>query len=175
MSNLKLAIVLGFALMFIAGLAVGRSPADNRETPAMSPQRPQHSWLGNQLHLSAEQEKQMKAIWSSTAVTRPDLPKQFHECDKDRDQAILDLLTPEQRQQFDRIQLDHKDRVEQLNSERSQSMRDAEDQTRQILSEDQRKKYDDILKAHGHHGPPRNAMVHRRARGGSETEPAHRD
>src|SRR5205823_3202085 len=100
---------------------------------------------------------------------------QFHECDKDRDQAILSLLTPEQRKQFDDIQKEHKERVDALNSERSVAMREAEDQTRQILTDDQRKKYDDILKAHGHHGPPRNVMVHRRGRGGSETEPAHRD
>ncbi|HEV2687716.1 MAG TPA: hypothetical protein VGV35_04155, partial [Bryobacteraceae bacterium] len=46
--------------------------------------------------------------------------------------------------------------------EKSQAMRDAEDKTRLILSEEQRKKYDEILKAHGHHGPP---IMRRRPRG----------
>jgi hypothetical protein len=163
MSNLKLAIVLGFTFMFIAGLAVGRSPGGipSLRAPKAEAQR---SWLGNELRLTAPQQEQMKTIWSNPAITRPDLPKQFHDCDHQRDEAIQNLLSPEQKLQFEQIKRDHDAKVAALTADRNQAMRDAEDETRLMLSEDQRKKYDEILKAHGHHFLQRRPPVRRGGR-----------
>jgi hypothetical protein len=158
MSNLKLVILLGFVLIFAAGITVGRSPS-LKEQPQTKGH--EHSWLSNQLHLSSPQEAQMKTIWSDPSITRPDLPKLCREADHQRDEAIRNMLTPDERAKYDQIQRDHDATIAAIFGEKSQAMRDAEEKTRMILSDEQRKKYDEILKAHGHHGPP----VRRRTRG----------
>jgi len=159
-SNLKLVILLGFVLIFAAGITVGRSPA-LKDQPQLKGPGHEHSWLSNQLHLSSQQEAQMKSIWSDPSITRPDIPKLCREADHQRDEAIRDMLTPDERAKYEQIQREHDATIAAVFAEKSQAMRDAEDKTRLMLSEEQRKKYDEILKAHGHHGPP----VRRRARG----------
>jgi hypothetical protein len=163
-SNVKLMILLGFVLMFAAGMTVGRSPALKEPPPLKGHE---HSWLSNQLHLSSQQEAQMKTIWSDSSITRPDIPKLCREADHERDQSIRNLLTPQEREKYDQIQREHDATIAAIFSEKNQAMRDAEDKTRLILSEEQRKKYDEILKAHGHHGPP----ARRRPRPNSTTGP----
>lgn len=156
MSNLKLVILLGFVFMFVAGLAVGRAP----KTEPQKDKDHGKSWLGNELHLTPDQQKQMKAIWSSPEVTRPDIGKLCRDTDRQRDQAVLKLLTPEERQQFDQIKKDHDAKIAALFAEREQAMRDAEEKTRQMLTDEQRKKYEEILKAHGHHFGPQHPVHH---------------
>lgn len=159
MRGLKLAIVLGFACMFVAGVAV-----DRRLAPAVAP-RPQpapSSWMARELNLSPTQQAQMHKIWADAAAKRPDLSHQFQEADRQRDDAIHALFTPEQWTQYQQILHAHSATVAALRAQAQKPIRDAEQATRQILTPEQLKKFNEILKQHGHHrGGPRAGMRNR--------------
>jgi hypothetical protein len=142
-TSLKLAIVIGFSLMFAAGLTIGRS-----HQPALAPHQ-DRSWLSAQLNLAPSQEQQMRQIWSETAAAQRD-NRQYRELDHQRDQAIRAMLTPRQRSQLDQIIHDHDARVAALNAQRDRIVQEANAKTRDILNDQQRLKFDEIESAHGH-------------------------
>lgn len=144
MTSLKLAIVIGFSLMFAAGLTIGRS-----HQPALSP-RTNRSWLSSQLNLTPSQEQQMRQIWSEAATAQAD-NRQYRELDRQRSESIRALLTPEQRSQLDQINRDHDAQVAALNAQRDHIVQEANAKTREILDDQQRLKFDEIENAHGHH------------------------
>lgn len=143
MTSLKLAIVIGFSLMFAAGLTIGRS-----HQPALAPHQ-NRSWLSAQLNLTPSQEQQMRQIWSDAAAAQGD-NRQYRELDRQRDQAIRAMLTSEQRSQLDQINHDHDADVAALNGQRDRIVQEANSKTREILNDQQRLKFDEIESAHGH-------------------------
>ncbi|HZL37810.1 MAG TPA: Spy/CpxP family protein refolding chaperone [Tepidisphaeraceae bacterium] len=156
MRGLKLAILLGFACMFVAGIAVGRG---HKPTPTVKPAHtsgPQ-SWMADQLHLTPIQQDQMKKIWSDAMAHRPDLSPQFHQADQQRKDAIRGLLSDGQEAKYQQILKDHDAKIAQLRGQAEKPLRDAEDETRKILRPDQLPKFEEIVKqhAHRHGGPPR--------------------
>ena len=150
MTSLKLAIVIGFSLMFAAGLTIGRS-----HQPALAPHQ-NRSWLSGQLNLTSSQEQQMRQIWSDAAAAQGD-NRQVRELDRQRDRAIRAILTPEQRSQLDQINHDHDADVAALNAQRDRIVQEANAKTREILNDQQRVKFDEIENDHGHRrGLPMN-------------------
>jgi hypothetical protein len=140
---LKLAILFGFGLMFLAGLTVGRW------NKAATPSHETRPWLSQQLNLSKVQEQQMKKIWSEAASVQSGA-RQMHDADRQRDEAIRAMLSDDQKAQLELIVKEHDARVTAVQTEREKAIRDAEDRTRNILSDEQRKKFEEISKAHSH-------------------------
>ncbi len=65
---------------------------------------------------------------------------------KQRDEALVALLNDEQKAKFEKISKDYADRYAELTRNRDQVFAQAVQQTRSLLNETQRQKYDQILK-----------------------------
>lgn len=170
MNQLKAVILLGFALMFAAGLAVGRS-----RTPAAQPPASDDAFghLREQLNLSPAQHEQIQKIWRDARSHADTLAHQIHDADHNRDDAIKQLLTPEQRQAFDKIQQERDARITALRGEMAHTMQDAEKNVRALMTPEQLKKFDEIARQHRHHHGPSPMMGTWRPRHGEpSTAPA---
>ncbi|HEX4125847.1 MAG TPA: Spy/CpxP family protein refolding chaperone [Tepidisphaeraceae bacterium] len=152
MTGLKLAILLGFCLMFAAGLAVGRS---TRIVAAATTRPPQadSSWLAVQLSLTPKQQQQMQDIWSAALRAAPDMPARLHDLDVARDNAMDKVLSSGQLKTFEQLETDHDAKVTQLRADHDKIMHDAQDKTRTILNAQQQAKFDALIRAHGHFSP----------------------
>jgi hypothetical protein len=149
-TGLKLVILLGFGLMFAAGLAVGRA---GRMAAASQRHSADPSYLAARLNLSAEQQKQMEDIWSEALDKAPDMPARVHDLDVARDAAVEKDLSPEQRTIFEQLEAIRDNQVTELRAQRDKIMHDAQDKTRAILTPDQTKTFDQIIKESGHFSP----------------------
>jgi hypothetical protein len=150
-TGLKVVILLGFALMFAAGLAVGRSG----RMAAMAAQRPSAdpSYLAARLNLSPDQLKQMQGIWSAALEAAPDMPARVHDLDVQRDAEVEKILSPDQRTNFEQLEGDHDQQLATLRAKRDSVMHDAQEKTRAILTPQQRDIFDQIIKENGHFSP----------------------
>jgi hypothetical protein len=155
MMNSNLVLASTVLLVLGAGVVVGRlSDHLPMRTPnaATQEQRPR-SWLVDQLKLTTDQRQKMDAIW---AATRQEFDKDFEERraqQKDRDQAILNLLSPQQRVAYDKINNDYHAASDDLFKDRQKALQDANDQTRALLSSEQQKIYDLMSKEMQRNGP----------------------
>src|SRR5437868_15158750 len=100
----KLIVVIGFIVAFGAGMAI--RPRIIQETHASPTSRPggPTAWLTTELNLNAEQEEQLKKIWSETAHRggreQDERRRQFR---KERDDAILALIKPDDLGKYEQI------------------------------------------------------------------------
>jgi Spy/CpxP family protein refolding chaperone len=103
--------------------------------------------LVEELQLSPEQAKKMEEIWSGVMRRgRGEQFEKFRAIQKERDEAILSLFTPQQKAEYDRIMGEYGKRFEELNQDRERAFQQAVEQTKQILTEPQRQKYDELMK-----------------------------
>jgi hypothetical protein len=65
---------------------------------------------------------------------------------RERDDAIVALLTPDQKQAYDKIQADYKDKQDAMAHEREKAFAKAVEDTNQILDPQQQQKYAEIRK-----------------------------
>lgn len=145
MSKLKILMIIAVLLSLGAGILLGfagsRMPFHGHPGS--------HSFLMDELNLTADQRDQMQKIWSSTVDTLRD--KHFQQMDqmrKDREAAIEALLTPDQKARYDAINKDFQAKMAVIDKERDDSIQSAIDQTKKILTDSQRVKYDQLLKEH---------------------------
>ena len=73
---------------------------------------------------------------------------------KERDEALVALLSDEQRVRFAKISQDYANRFNELTKRRDRTFEEAVEKTKQMLDPRQRTKYEEILKAHVRRGPP---------------------
>ena len=146
--------VLAVGAGVVAGMVVSRLPAAATGAPnggAASPggagsAAPQ-SALAEELHLSSQQSDQMRVIWEGV---RDKVRSSYENADRlqrQRDEAIQALLTPEQKAKFEKLTQDYSDRFIALRRDRDSAFAQAVEQTRKLLADDQRQKYDELLKA----------------------------
>jgi len=104
------------------------------------------SVLVEELGLTPDQRYKLQLIWGDVAKNRVPVPmEEIEKVDAERWQAIEQLLTPEQRTQYVRIQERLEARMQELeNGNRVREAR-AEEQTRQVLTPAQREKYERLL------------------------------
>jgi hypothetical protein len=127
-------------LVFASGVAVG---VVGRR--AFQPNRFQ-SVLVEELDLTPDQRHKIQRIWSEVAENHTPVPMaEIEKADAERWRAIEELLTPQQRTQFARIQQQFEDRMQGLDSGNRSRVAAAEEQTRQLLSPAQREKYERLL------------------------------
>ena len=145
----KLVVMLGFAVAFCAGVVVGlqnhgRFIAGSMGNPTTHPDR--HSWLVAELNLTADQQKQLNDIWSDA------FHRGGHENDdrrreirKQRDDAVAGLIHLEDKPAFDQIMKNYSDQMSDLEQQWHGSFENAIERTKQILTDSQRAKYEEIL------------------------------
>jgi Spy/CpxP family protein refolding chaperone len=158
----KIIVILGFCLAFAAGLVIGTrshpaklSPAAPGSTPTTGPSARHGSWLSSELGLTSDQREKLDKIWSETARNgREERDERRREYRRDRDTAIAELVPPARMGEYDKIIETYSDRVASLDRESRESYEAAVDKTKQILTPDQRARYEELLKQHKW-GPPR--------------------
>lgn len=147
MTRTKIALLLSFALVFAAGVVVGRVAW--RRPPGRH-----RSWLSDELNLTAEQREQMREIWSETmrgpgaehGGSRRALAEK-------REEAVRELLTAEQLEQYERIQQEHEQALRSLAEQREEAFHDAVERTKEMLTPEQRRKYEEMMERMRERGP----------------------
>jgi hypothetical protein len=146
----KVILVVGFLITFGAGLAVGWQfrGHDALAAPAATTRPTSRSgFLEAELGLTAEQREQMKKIWSDTAHRggreQEDRRRQFR---KERDEAIAALIRPDDRAKYDLVLKTYSEKNSAMEREWRGNYERSVERTKQILSPEQRKKYEEILK-----------------------------
>lgn len=137
--------VLAMGAGVAAGLLAARLPAAHHIAPTSGDVTP----LVAELQLTPTQQDGMRSIWEGV---RDDIRRSFDRAQrlqKQRDDAILAILTDQQRAQFEVIARDHADRFDQLTRERDQAFQEGVRQTKTLLNVDQQQRYDQILEARG--------------------------
>ena len=105
-----------------------------------------HSVLVEELDLTPDQRQKIQEIWSKVTEThRPPSMAEMEKADAERGAAIDQLLTPEQRTRYARIQQRFEARMQELDEGNRARVAQAEEQTRQLLTPAQREKYEQIL------------------------------
>jgi Spy/CpxP family protein refolding chaperone len=144
----RLIVMVCFMAAFAAGLTVGikesRTPEDAKESRSR-----RCGGLSSELNLSSEQREQMRQIWSEMARRGGrEREERRRELWREKDQAIAELIRPEDRPRYDEVVQNYSEKMRSLEREWRTSFETAVEQTRQILSREQREKYEKILDRH---------------------------
>ena len=158
--------VLALCAGVVAGIVYARLPSsavktDNTPPPPMlPPDGPGEKSLADELQLSPEQRVQMRDIWEGVRDKVHQAFDEAQDLQRQRDERIVALLTTdEQKARFQKLSQEFADRYDQLAKDRDQAFNSAVDKTKKLLNEEQRKKYDQILKTHVRPGPPPDARA----------------
>jgi hypothetical protein len=103
--------------------------------------------LVEELNLSSDQQVQMRRIWENVRTQVQDCFQRASNLQKERDQEILKLLNDQQKAEFEKIAKRFREVDRNITAEREQIFNSAIHETRALLTDDQRQKYDQILKA----------------------------
>ncbi len=145
-SRLKFLLVPTAALVLGAGLVIGRISAKLPATtqPATQPA----GWFDEQLNLTADQRKQMETIWGEVHQNMGTSFEGRFALDKERDQAVRDLLTEEQQKSYDAIYDSYRAKKADLDKQREKLFADANARSRAMLTPDQQKRWDALSQEH---------------------------
>jgi hypothetical protein len=111
-------------------------------TASHNPPRP---WF-EQLELSSDQHKQMDQIWADTRQQMQKLGGARRDLDHQREAAVEAILTPSQRETFEKINADFAARRNALEKQRDTLISDASVKSRALLDDSQKKKWDELSK-----------------------------
>jgi Spy/CpxP family protein refolding chaperone len=159
MVKTKIILVVSFVVTFAAGAVTGWLVSRSDHRP------PGPSWLAAELDLTSQQREQMQAIWSEVmGATMRQRGEQRDALRQERDQAIVALLTEEQRPRYDAILKDYVTKENEMSEQRKQAFEEAIKRTKEILTPEQAAKYEELMKKErekgfgpprgGHRGPP---------------------
>jgi hypothetical protein len=153
MRGSKFILLLTIILVLGAGVVVGRLWAKLPLVPTPPDKHP--SWVAKELDLTAEQQQQMDAIWSETRQKMGNTFEQRRSLDRQRDQEVADLLStdPKMKAAYDKIMTDARQQRSDLDKVREKLVKDAEERSRALLSEDQKKRWDAMPRGPRDHGP----------------------
>jgi hypothetical protein len=123
LTRLKLLLIPTAALVLAAGMVIGRISA--KLPAATQPSDKPAGWFDEQLNLTVDQRKQMDTIWGDV---RQKVGKTFdgrYALDKERDQSIRNLLTGDQKKQYDAIYDNYRARRAEMDKQREKIFADA--------------------------------------------------
>lgn len=157
----KLIVILGFALSFAAGLVIGSRPKASSDASSV-PLRPttspttQHErrggpggWLSTELNLTPVQRARLDEIWSAMAQRgRNEHEDRRREYRRERDASIADLVPVARLGEYDDIINAYSERVFAMERESREAYEAAVEKTKQILTPEQRVRYDALLSRH---------------------------
>jgi len=152
MNRAKILLVLAFVVVCAAGVVVGTAVDWHVHPVTIGPRGPLEV-----LHLSPEQEKQVRMAWEQVAQQRGQMSHKRREMEDHRWDAIQKLFTPEQKQQYELIQNDYHRQTKELEEQFSSAVAQATTQMKTILTPEQFKAWDQMRRDHGFgrdkHGP----------------------
>jgi Spy/CpxP family protein refolding chaperone len=154
MTKTKILLLVAFVAVFFAGLTIGLFAGRN------CPPRHGPPWLAAELELSPDQVEKMKEIWSKIDPPDPHLGEMARQdLASQRDEAIKKLLGPDQISSFERIIREYESKREERQLEMMAPLDEAFARTREILTEEQLKKFEELekrMRERGHRrGGPR--------------------
>ena len=137
-------IVIAFVLALAGGVAAGMLGVrmSSHQVPASTSAAPA---LAAQLQLTGDQQQQIRTIWEHVQQVASESTEEAKSLDRTRQNKLLELLTDEQKERFKPIDQEYRNGYVALMARRERVMGDAIEQTRQLLTDSQRKKYDALL------------------------------
>ena len=137
----KVILLASFLITFAAGAVVGMlvswPPPRHRHRPRLS----------EELGLSAQQQAKMRKIWSKMGGAPGAHRREGRRAlMRERDEGIVALLNDEQLPQYKQIVGEYEQKLEKLHQERRQKVREAIELTKQMLTPEQAKKYEELMK-----------------------------
>ncbi|MCK4376518.1 MAG: periplasmic heavy metal sensor [Candidatus Brocadiae bacterium] len=138
MTKAKAVLLVCVVLVFAAGAAVGRLTARHRSHGG------RRSWLTGQLDLTPEQGEKMREIWSEAMEPLANSREERQRVLRERDEAVRGLLDEDQVPEYDRIHEELAARLKEMGARRREAFEEAVARTREILTPDQRVKYDEM-------------------------------
>jgi hypothetical protein len=139
--------VLALCAGVVAGLVAARMPSAKSAQSSSSSDSGVGA-LAAELELTPDQQQQMRSIWQEVQAKVNRTFDDAQALQRERDQALVALLDDQQKAKFEKISKDYAQRFIDLSRGRDQTFNDAVERTKKLLSEQQREKYDQILKAH---------------------------
>jgi hypothetical protein len=131
-------------------------------------------FLSRELNLTREQRDQMRQIWAPVAArTGREYDEMRRRYRNERDEAIADFIRTQDLQAYDQILKEYQDKLTTLDQEVRAAYQMAVAQTKEILTADQRGKYEELLKRHqpGERGGERGPRERRGDRSDPDEEP----
>jgi Spy/CpxP family protein refolding chaperone len=139
--------VLGLSAGVLAGLLAARLPgSSSHPVPPATPPGGVPQGLVDELNLSNDQQSKMRDIWEGVRTRVHRSFDDAQQLQKDRDAALVALMTEQQKAQFEKISQEYAKKYADLEQKRQQAFEQAVQKTRNLLNGDQRKRYDEILK-----------------------------
>jgi hypothetical protein len=179
MNRTRFILVVTIMLVLGAGVVVGRLWANLPAISRGGDNKPQ-DWTKEALKLTADQQKQMDAIWAEVHQKIDETFEQRKALDHEHDQAISALLSPEQYISYEEIQQEYRDDRSNLDKVRQKLVREGEQKSIALLDGEQRKLWDQMPhKPHWGHGPasgpggPGSGFGFEGPPHGSSTRPTH--
>jgi len=143
---LTILFVLTLSSGLVAGMLVSRFPGVKPGTAvARTP-------LAEELGLTQDQNEKMRVIWEGVKGKVDECFQSAQSVQKKRDDAVLGLLTDEQKVKFARIQANCSEALASLKTERDGAFDVAVKETETFLTEVQKLRYREILQNRLHHG-----------------------
>ena len=141
-------ILFAAAVVFAAGALVGmvgqRAVGKTADVPNQFSGR---SRITEELKLNPEQQRKIAEIWSAAVVKAgPPPTERVRTLEKDREQAILDLLSDSQKTKYNQIITEYRRQIDTLHQPARAAFTEAEELTKPLLDSTQRAKYEEILK-----------------------------
>ncbi|MFH0965937.1 MAG: Spy/CpxP family protein refolding chaperone [Planctomycetota bacterium] len=140
MTKTKLMVLACFLAAFAAGAAAGVAWTRHSMRP------PHGSWIEHALDLTPQQREQMRAIWSSMMSVSPQQRREQRlALQKERDAAVRALLDDEQGAKYDEVMKTYAEKLAAMDEAARKAFEEATQRTKEILTESQRKKYEELL------------------------------
>jgi Na+-transporting NADH:ubiquinone oxidoreductase subunit NqrC len=151
MGKAKIVMMMLFVLTLssglVAGMLVSRIPVKASDKSA--PRSP----LAEVLKLTDEQNEKMRKIWEGARNNVDECFQKAQDIQKNRDASVMAMLSEEQKAKFAKIQQDTADALSALKNQRDTMFQQAVSETKRILSNEQKDKYEEILQRRLGHGP----------------------
>ena len=141
MSKARVIFIVGFVLAMAAGVVVGMVAARAPVKPATP-----RSDLDAYLELTPEQAEKVHAIWSGVSALTRGRNDRRRALNKDRDEAILQLIPADRKADYDRIQQEHAAKVAEFNKEHERLIAEAEQKMKEVLTVVQWNRFEDRKK-----------------------------
>jgi hypothetical protein len=132
----------------------GHGDGSSTTAPVTAPPASFERTLADELNLRPDQREAMREIWEGVRERVHGSFDEAQNLQKERDEALVALLNPEQRRKFAKISQDYANRFDALTKKRDATFDEAVEKTKKILDESQRQRYEEILKSHVRRGPP---------------------
>lgn len=158
-------VIGGFLVAFAAGLVIGVQWRRPTAPPEETPKGP-GGWLATELELTPEQQARLHEIWSEAAGRgRRERDELRRALTREREQAIAALIPEQDRSRYDAVLKEFTDKMEALEDESRQAFRGNVERTKEILTPEQRARYQEIMQRHEQDRGRRDRMRGDRRRG----------